>query len=146
MNQLRIAIAGSILAITLAACGGPAEAPPATAEAPAPPAASEALAALFGTWALSPAQCSSQVLRISQTRFEGAENGCDITGYADNGDTTFTASMNCTGEGQTVSESIKMRPIYTPTGAGIELTYLDRDNMQTTVLRCPEPAATAATP
>ena len=131
----------------LAACTS--EAPPATPSsetssaplaAPAP-ATDDALAPLFGTWALDPAQCDGPVLKISMARFEVAENGCDITGYSDNGDGSFTAAMSCTAEGQTTDESVKMRPIFAPTGAGIDLTYIDRDNLESTVLRCPEPAS-----
>ncbi|RYE10225.1 MAG: hypothetical protein EOP22_05740 [Hyphomicrobiales bacterium] len=136
-------------ALLLAACGGePAPTPPAaSAAAPAAtpavaaPASDELLAPLFGTWALDPSQCGGPVLKISKARFEGAENGCDISGFTDNGDGTFTAAMSCTAEGQTAGESIKMRPIFAPTGEGIDLTYVDRDNLETTVLRCPEPAA-----
>lgn len=99
------------------------------------------LAPLFGTWALDPKQCGGQVLKISKTRFEGADNGCDISGYTDNGDGTYTAAMSCTSGGQTAAENIQMRPIFAPTGEGIDLVYLNRDNLATTVLRCPEPAA-----
>jgi hypothetical protein len=91
------------------------------------------LAPLFGSWALDPAACS-QTLKISRTRFEGAESGCDITGYVDNGDGSYTASLSC-GSAQ---EQIKMRPVFAPTGEGIELTYLNRDNQETLVLRCAE--------
>lgn len=148
---VRTLLGATSLLLVLAACGSneaPAPAPtpssPAAEAAAAPAAASdEALAPLFGTWALDPAQCDGPVLRISQTRFEGAENGCDISGYTDNGDGTFTAVMTCMGGGQAVSESIMMRPLYAPTGEGIDLTYLNRDNLETTVLRCPEPAAAA---
>jgi hypothetical protein len=138
-----------IPALLLASCGG--NTPPAapSSEAPAAeqtaaaaaPAADDALAPLFGTWALDPAQCGGQVLKISKSRFEGAENGCDISGYTDNGDGTFTAAMSCTSQGTTAEESIQMRPVFAPTGEGVELTYLNRDNLASTVLRCPEPAA-----
>jgi hypothetical protein len=134
-------------ALALSSCGGnPPPTNPSSETAQAQPAqssvaADDALAPLFGTWALDPAQCGGQVLKISKSRFEGAENGCDISGYTDNGDGSYTAAMSCTAEGQTASESIKMRPIFTPTGEGIDLTYLNRENLTTTVLRCPEPAA-----
>ncbi len=140
-------------ALFLAACSGePTPAPSATASSEAPaapaatpvasaPAADDALSPLFGTWALDPRQCDGPVLKISKARFEGAENGCDISGYSDNGDGTYTAAMSCVAEGQTANESIQMRPIFAPTGEGIELVYLNRDNLATTVLRCPEPAA-----
>ena len=134
-------------ALLLASCGN--SAPPAapSSEAAAPqqvaqtaPADDNSLAPLFGTWALDPTQCGGQVLKISKTRFEGAENGCDISAYTDNGDGTFTAAMSCTSQGTTADESIQMRPVFAPTGEGVELTYLNRDNLGSTVLRCPEPA------
>lgn len=148
MQPIRTILVSATLAVVLAACGGaPADAPSGDAAAPAtpaPPTANEAVSRLYGTWALAADQCTQQVLRISATRFEGAENGCDIQEYADNGDMTFTASMSCAGEGQSVEEAIRMRPIFGPNGAGIELTYLNRDNFGTTVFRCPDPVETSA--
>ena len=137
-------------ALLLAACSGSEPAAPATSSEAAPaatpvaaaPASDDALAPLFGTWALDPSQCSGPVLKISKARFEGAENGCDITSFSDNGNGTYTAAMSCTAEGQTANESIQMRPIFAPTGEGIDLVYLNRENLAATVLRCPEPAAT----
>ena len=126
--------------LLLAGCGNntpPAapssEASSAPAQTAAAPAAGDALAPLIGTWALDASQCGGQVLKISKARFEGADSGCDITGYTDNGDGTFTAAMSCSG----TNEKVQMRPIFAPTGEGIDLTYLDRNNLQTTVLRCP---------
>lgn len=146
MRQLRLA--GIVLpALLLAACGGgnpPAQtssaaqapaAPPAQTVA-AKPANDKALAPLFGNWGLDPANCGKQVLKISKTRFEGPGSGCDISGYSDNGDGTYTAQMSCTANGATSTEKIQMRPIFAPTGEGIDLVYLDRKNQQTEVLRC----------
>ena len=113
------------------------------APAPAPPqtkaASDKDLAPLFGTWGLDPANCGTQVLKISKTRFEGPGSGCDITAFNDNGDGTYTATMTCTAKGQSSSERIQMRPIFAPTGEGIDLTYLDRDNLKSEVLRCDVP-------
>ena len=132
--------------LALAACTGnapppaePSSAPPAPSQE-AEPATDEALAPLFGTWALDPNQCE-QNIKISKTRFEGAENGCDITSFGDNGDGSFTAAMSCLSQGQTADEQIRMRPVFAPTGEGVELTYLNRDNLETLLLRCAEPAA-----
>jgi hypothetical protein len=146
MRHLRLA--GIILpALLLAACGGgtpPAQtssaaqapaAPPAQTAA-AKPADDKALKPLFGSWGLDPANCGKQVLKISKTRFEGPGSGCDISGYTDNGDGTYTAQMSCTANGATSTEKIQMRPIFAPTGEGIDLVYLDRKNQQTEVLRC----------
>jgi hypothetical protein len=143
---MRYFLPAAALAVTLllGACSGepaPAPAPsqPAAPAETAPVAANDdALAPLFGSWALDPASCG-EVLRISKTRFEGAENGCDISGYTDNGDGSFTAAMACTSAGQTANELIRMRPIFAPTGEGIDLTYIDRDGLEVTVLRCAAP-------
>ncbi len=147
MRQILLALS-LIPALALAACTGnepPPAQPSAASSAPPPPqdaepASDEALAPLFGTWALNPNQCE-QNIKISKTRFEGAENGCDITSFGDNGDGSFTAAMSCASQGQTADEQIRMRPVFAPTGEGVELTYLNRDNLETLLLRCAEPAA-----
>jgi hypothetical protein len=108
----------------------------ASAEPVAAPADADALKPLFGTWGLDPANCGEQVLKISAKRFDGPGSGCDIEGFTDNGDGTYTAQMSCTADGQTSDERISMRPIFAPTGEGIDLVYLDRDNLQSEVLRC----------
>jgi hypothetical protein len=146
MRHLRLA--GIILpALLLAACGGgtPPVQTSSAAQAPAAPPAQtvaakpaddKALKPLFGSWGLDPANCGKQVLKISKTRFEGPGSGCDISGYTDNGDGTYTAQMSCTANGATSTEKIQMRPIFAPTGEGIDLVYLDRKNQQAEVLRC----------
>jgi len=156
MRYVRLA-AVLVPALLLTACGGGSNPPPAqpsaqpsTAqpEAPAPapaapaqtkPASDKDLAPLFGSWGLDPANCGAQVLKISKKRFEGPGSGCDITGFNDNGDGTYTATMTCTAKGQSSTERIQMRPIFAPSGEGIDLTYLDRDNLKSEVLRCDLP-------
>jgi len=142
-----------LLVLPLASCGG--DNPPAsssstaqaaaqaTPAAPAPvqpvsqkPAKDADLKPLFGTWALDPNQCDGQVLKISKTRFEGPGSGCDISGFVDNGNGSYTASMTCAANGQSTSERISMRPIFAPSGEGIDLVYLDRKNLTSEVLRC----------
>ena len=44
--------------------------------------------------------------------------------------------MSCSANGQTSKERISMRPIFAPTGEGIDLIYLDRNNLKSEVLRC----------
>jgi hypothetical protein len=100
------------------------------------PAKDDALKPLIGNWGLDPANCGDQVLKISTKRFEGPGSGCDISGFTDNGDGTYTAAMSCTADGKTSNERIQMRPIFAPTGEGIDLVYLDRDNLASEVLRC----------
>jgi len=134
-------------ALLLAACGGGTPPPPQTASASSSaipptttqvstPASGDALKPLIGDWGLDPANCGDQVLKISAKRFEGPSSGCDITGFTDNGDGTYTAAMSCTANGQTSNERIQMRPIFAPTGEGIDLVYLDRKNLASEVLRC----------
>jgi len=109
---------------------------PALAPAPGPAPADAVLKPLFGTWALDPSQCDSQVLKISKTRFEGPGSGCDITGFTDDGKGSYTATMACTANGTTTNERVSMRPIFAPTGEGIDLVYLDRNNLKSEVLSC----------
>jgi hypothetical protein len=163
MNFRRIALIAA-LPLALAACGdnntdvappagqAPAQQPAAAAPAassttPAPaPQASNATPAsgdldfLWGTWAANLTWCTDQTngspITISQSRFEGAENSCDITSLSDNGDGSYSAQLSCQGEGQTNAETLNMTPVYAPSGEGIVLQYPDRGNERTTVLRC----------
>jgi hypothetical protein len=155
MPLSRLAFALPLIAV-LAACDNspkppPAEAPAASqpaAQAPAAPrpaaaapaaskAATPAAAApLFGNWAADLANCDTSAVTISAARFEGAENLCDITALADNGDGSFTTSLACTAEGQTTNENVQMTPVFAPTGEGVVLNYLDRGGDRVTLLRC----------
>jgi hypothetical protein len=93
------------------------------------------LAALFGTWGYDAPACSSPIA-IAETSFEGAENVCRISEFADNGDGSFTASLDCTSQGQTASERVAMTPLFGPLGEGVRLEYLDRGVDPVTVFRC----------
>lgn len=112
---------------TVAAPAQPQPAPAETAELD--------LAPLSGNWAASPANCATPIV-ISPTAFEGAENVCEITQWTDNGDGSLTAAMTCQAAGETNSESIRMTPIFGPTGEGIRFEYLDRGGDPVTVFRC----------
>jgi hypothetical protein len=148
MRHLPLAVIAIPAALLLAACGGgnppPQQQAASTASSAAPaaptqmstPAKDDALKPLIGNWGLDPANCGDQVLKISTKRFEGPGSGCDISGFTDNGDGTYTAAMSCTADGKTSNECIQMRPIFAPTGEGIDLVYLDRDNLASEVLRC----------
>ena len=143
------------LIVVLASCGQsptppaaetPAATPPAGAPAANPPAAATpaatapalpaAAAPLFGSWAADLGSCDSAPITISATRFEGAENQCDIAALDDNGDGSFTATLACTGEGQAATERVAMVPVFAPTGEGVTLSYLDRGGDKVTLLRC----------
>lgn len=140
------------LALALAACSGGGSKPPAAPApsaqptatiaaparpGPAKPATAQALAPLMGTWAADLTACgTAATISVSASQFTGAENRCAIASFGDNGDGTFTATTNCTAEGRTATERIRMDPVFAPTGEGITLTYLDRGNEEVTVLRC----------
>lgn len=150
MRPTRLLAALPLVAL-LAACNQSAPPPPSEAGTPATPAAQApaatmpakpaaaapaAAAPLFGRWAADLRECATSAVEISATRFAGAENQCDITALADNGDGTFTASLACTSQGQSASERIRMTPVFAPSGEGVTLRYLDRGNTEVTLLRC----------
>ncbi|HEY0919829.1 hypothetical protein [Devosia sp.] len=142
MRPLALLCALPILAV-LAACDQTPPPPPPDSPAAPPPAAPArpaaplgAAAPLFGSWAADLAQCGSFAVEISATRFLGAENQCDITDLANNGDGTFTASLDCVSQGESASERIRMTPVFAPTGEGVTLDYLDRGGDPVTLLRC----------
>jgi hypothetical protein len=142
------------LPLVLAACDNSPK-PPATqqgqqpatqqpaAQAPAAqkPAASQvplgdaAMAPLVGSWATDASACGAPIA-ITAASFNGAENSCDITGWTDNKDGTYTAALSCGGN----TESITMTPLFGPSGEGIRLDYVDRKSTAT-VFRCPTPKA-----
>ncbi len=138
------------LPLVLAACdsnpptpaaNAPAEQPAASArDANVAPAAAAATAPLFGSWATDPANCGTPIV-ISATSFEGAENSCEISGFTDNGDGTFTAAISCNSQGQAANERIQMEPIFGPAGEGVRMSYLDRGGDPVVVFRCPVPRA-----
>ncbi len=155
MSFPRLAAAAAVLAL-LAACdnspkpppqqpaapattapasgAAPAAAPAATpAAAPQAAAAGDATAPLMGRWSADPATCGSADITITATRFEGAQNQCDITALTDKGDGSFNAAMSCGSAG---TQNVNMRPLFAPSGEAIGLTWIDRGNEQTTVYRC----------
>lgn len=108
---------------------------PAPAEEPSTGSANLDLAPITGSWAAVPANCAAPVV-ISATSFEGAENVCEITSFSDNGDGSLDAAMTCQAEGQTVNETIRMTPIFGPTGEGVRLAYVDRGGDPVNLFRC----------
>ncbi len=144
---MRFAFAALPLVLVLAACSGDAPATPAAnqqaavqpaaapAAQPATTTAAVDLTPLFGTWGYDAPACSSPI-RIAENAFEGAENSCQISGFTDNGDGSFTASLSCSSQGQTNAEKIAMTPLFGPQGEGVRLDYLDREGDPDTVFRC----------
>ena len=117
----------------------PAPAAPTPAPAPQSTAAAD-LEPLVGTWATGPEACGTPIT-IAADSFKGYENSCQITGWTNNGDGTFTAAVSCASEGQTAAEKITMTPLFGPQGEGIRLAYDDRGGDPVTVFRCPTPRA-----
>jgi hypothetical protein len=101
------------------------------AEAGAAGAAGTALPAtakpLIGSWAQSLDDCTGGAgeVVVTATTFESPGRSCAMA-LADNGDGTFALACG--------KETIKMTPIFTPTGEGINLVF--GDGSKETVLRC----------
>ena len=115
----------------------PAATPAATAPAsPTPRPGNAALEPLIGAWASTPANCGAPIT-IAANSFKSAENSCEISGWTDNGDGTYTAAMSCNSQGQ----KITMTPLFGPQGEGIRLAYNGRGGEPVTVFRCSKPKA-----
>lgn len=140
----RFAFTAFALAFSLAACGEDPAAPDtigATGPDAAPAQASgpESTPAFVGAWAANAAWCGntpatgdSVPIRISETRFEGYENRCDIV-QIDGGGTSWNATLSCEAEGQTNMERVRMDV----TGDAMNLVYVDRGGEGVTFTRCP---------
>ena len=131
------------LAFGLAACGQESTAPSDVASADATPAATPeappATPAFAGAWAADSAWCGNTAndgdavpIRISETRFEGYENRCDVV-QIDGGGSSWNATLSCEGEGQTSIERVRMDV----SGDTMALTYADRGGEGVTLTRCP---------
>lgn len=100
------------------------------------------MAPLFGTFAAELGWCGGDAagdgspVTITPTRFEGRENACAINGIDDLGDGSYEALLTCTAEGQILDERLVLVPIFAPSGEGLRITYVDRGNESTTLLRC----------
>jgi hypothetical protein len=126
---------------TVPVAPAPATPAPAAPAAPAPAApagqsASGDLGFLWGRWSADLARCDSAAIAISETRFEGAENSCALSGLTDTGDGSYSARLACTSQGSQNSERLAMTPVFTPTGEGLVLVYPDRGPERITLLRC----------
>ncbi|HEV7276378.1 MAG TPA: hypothetical protein VGN80_08825 [Devosiaceae bacterium] len=89
---------------------------------------------IFGSWAAERAECelaTGQRIIVSDTRFADAAGTCEINELVDSGD-GFTASMSCDRGGGTEAELLK----FTPDGDTMTLTWVARDEPETTLVRC----------
>jgi hypothetical protein len=118
------------------AASAPTPAPAAPAPAPAAVSNAGELGFLWGRWSADPARCDSQAIAISATRFEGAENVCDLSGLTDAGDGSYAANLACTSQGRSSSERLRMTPVFAPSGEGLVLVYPDRSPDRVLLLRC----------
>lgn len=148
MKKLMVLMA----ACALAACGEPEVNPPTDPADPIQtpgqpgevqiPGQSPALpgrgpASFVGRWAAQPDWCGNttgpeQAIEISTTRFEGYENGCDITriGEVSGG---YIAYLSCDAEGVSTAERLGLSVL----GQTLSVTWLDRASLKTEFTRCP---------
>ncbi len=90
-----------------------------------------------GRWAAQPGWCGNttgaeQAIEISTTRFEGYENGCDIT-RIDEVRGGYVVGLACEAEGVSTIE----RAGFSASGRTLTVTWLDRASMKTEFTRCP---------
>lgn len=118
----------SSASMALAACTDA----PVTAPEPAPQ------LAFVGTWAADAEWCSNTPMttdrvpvRISETRFEGYENSCDIIALDETGE-GWDAQMICMAEGMEYRHTVRMAV----QGDTLRLTYLERGTEPITLVRC----------
>lgn len=152
-----------LIALGLAACGqaevnpptepaSPITTPEAQAPPPTPPPGVGTVMpgsgpqTFVGRWAANTAWCANvqgpeRPIAITATRFEGYENSCDITAITQVAD-GYEASLACTAEGQTANERIRMAV----QGAGMRLTWLNRNDAVVRLTRCAAPETPPAPP
>ena len=150
-----------ILALVLAACGESAVNPPTDPADPivrsdqpeivsvpgrTPTMPGRGPASFVGQWAARTSWCANrtgpnQPIEITTTRFEGYENGCDITeiGEVQGG---YIAYLSCGAEGVASAERLRL----SVADQTLTLTWIDRADIRTELKRCPAPATPAPSP
>lgn len=135
---MRIIVLGAALA--LSACSEPAVEPPPGEPVSVPevadPRPMPQPASYVGLWAADPAWCDNtegaeRPIRITETRFEGYENLCDMAEVRPVG-SGWTATLTCQAEGQVTSEPIGL----SPEGDRLTVTWIETDR-SATFTRCP---------
>ncbi|WP_156085517.1 hypothetical protein [Billgrantia saliphila] len=93
--------------------------------------------AYVGRWAAEPAWCArggeERAIILSPSRFEGYENICEMEATQESED-EWTAQLECSGEGTESSERIRLQ---LEDHEAMTLTWLDRDDAQVSLMRCP---------
>ncbi|MCE8010680.1 hypothetical protein [Billgrantia desiderata] len=101
--------------------------------------------AYAGRWATEPALCArdeeeDQAITLGPSHFEGGGASCDME-VAEEGDNVWEAQLDCPADDMATDERIRMS-----LEAGDEaeddvltLTYLDREDFEVTLMRCPGP-------
>lgn len=132
----------TITALVAACSQGPVNPPTEPAEPVGPPAAAPGPsgvgpASFVGRWAADPSWCVDPVgaerpIEISLTRFEGYENGCDITTVTES-QGGYDVTLACEAEGQTTTERARL----VAADDRLTLTWLDRAATVVNLTRCP---------
>ncbi|MFN4287264.1 MAG: hypothetical protein ACK4E3_02055 [Brevundimonas sp.] len=124
----RLFVSVSAVCLALAACTDA----PSGAPEPAP------RLAFVGTWAADAQWCANTAMttdrvpvRISETRFEGYENSCDIIALDETGE-GWDAQMICMAEGMEYRHTVRM----VADGDTLRLTYLERGTDPIMLVRC----------
>ena len=123
-----------VLAVALAGCGDTASNTDTDVQAQAP--SPEPAAFYVGRWAAEPVWCSDQSdgfpITITETRFEGYENVCELTGIEDTPEGGVAARLACQSLGASVEEPITL----TPADDQIAITYPERGGDPILFSRC----------
>ncbi|QJR18381.1 hypothetical protein [Pelagibacterium halotolerans] len=139
MARYLTALCALALTATLAACSE-GEAPEAVAEAgtadasdaPSP----EPAPFYVGQWAADPVWCTDQTdgfpIIITEARFEGRENICEMADIETTPEGGATARLTCQSEGETIEEPIT----FAQAGDQIAIVWPDRGTEATLFSRC----------
>jgi hypothetical protein len=115
------------------------------ANAQADPALEDAVA-FAGRWAAEPALCArggeeDRSITLGPSRFEGNETSCDMT-VTEEGENAWSADLDCPPDDMATDENIHLSlEEESDEGEGevMTLTYLDREDHEVTLMRCPGP-------
>lgn len=90
----------------------------------------------IGRWAADPVWCTDQTdgfpITITEARFEGHENVCEMSDIEDTPEGGVTARLTCQSEGEVIEEPI----VFSPAGPDLTIIWPDRGTEATTFSRC----------